>query len=142
VFAAAQEQHRLMDSELPRVDKRFVHRSARCRMSNDTLHFVQDLSTFHNPVGTIFSPQLNRDRGCFRLSEDQVNFFHEHGYLTGVGVLIDEQIEILRRELADLTDPKHPGHEFFYEYHSNESAAADHILFHALGAWRITPGFH
>jgi ectoine hydroxylase-related dioxygenase (phytanoyl-CoA dioxygenase family) len=82
------------------------------------------------------------DPASFRLSEDQVNFFHEHGYATGVRVLTDEQVEMLRRELADLTDPKHPHHELFYEYHSNESAAADHILFHALGAWRITQGFH
>jgi ectoine hydroxylase-related dioxygenase (phytanoyl-CoA dioxygenase family) len=103
---------------------------------------VQDLSTFHAPVGTLLRPQLNRHPAGFRLSEDQVDFFHEHGYVTGVRVLIDEQVEILRKELADLTDPKHPGHEFFYEYHSNESKDADYILFHALGAWRITPGFH
>jgi ectoine hydroxylase-related dioxygenase (phytanoyl-CoA dioxygenase family) len=111
-------------------------------MSNDTLHFVQDLSTLHSPVGTMFNPQLNRDPGCFHLTEDQVNFFHEHGYVTRVRVLIDEQVEILRKELADLTDPKHPAHHLFYEYHSNESQAAHHILFHALGAWRITAGFH
>ena len=111
-------------------------------VSDDTLDSVQDLSTFHNPVGTMFSPQLNRDPVSFRLTEDQVNFFHEHGYVTAVRVLTDEQTEILQRELADLTDPKHPRHELFYEFHSNESAAADHILFHALGAWRIMPGFH
>jgi ectoine hydroxylase-related dioxygenase (phytanoyl-CoA dioxygenase family) len=51
-------------------------------------------------------------------------------------------VETLRKELVDLADPKHPGHELFYEYHSNESTDPDHILFHALGAWRITPGFH
>jgi ectoine hydroxylase-related dioxygenase (phytanoyl-CoA dioxygenase family) len=111
-------------------------------MSNDTLHFVQDLSTFHSPVGAMFNPQLNRDPGCFHLTEDQINFFHENGYVTRVRVLIDEQVEILRKELADLTDPKHPAHDLFYEYHSNESQAAHHILFHALGAWRITAGFH
>jgi ectoine hydroxylase-related dioxygenase (phytanoyl-CoA dioxygenase family) len=111
-------------------------------MSDDTLHFVQDLSTFHNPVGTMFKPQLNGDPACFSLSEDQVDFFHEHGYVTGVRVLIDQQVEILQKELADLIDPKHPGRELFYEYHSNESQAADHILFHALGAWRIMEGFH
>ena len=90
----------------------------------------------------MFNPQLNSDPGCFRVGEDRVNFFHEHGYITGVRVLSDEQVEILQKELADLTDPTHPGHELFYEYHSNESQAADHILFHALGAWRITAGFH
>lgn len=110
--------------------------------SNGTLHFVRDLSRFHNPIGTTFNPQLREDVSCFRLNDDQVNFFHENGYVTGVHVLLDEQVEILLRELADLTDPNYPGHELFYKYHSNESQAADHILFHALGAWRITAGFH
>ena len=90
----------------------------------------------------MFNPQLNRDPGYFRLCDDQVNSFREHGYVAGIRVLIDEQVEVLRKELADLIDPKHPAHELFYEYHSNESQAADHILFHALGAWRITAGFH
>jgi len=30
----------------------------------------------------------------------------------------------------------------FYEFNSNESADPAKILFHALGAWRIAPGFH
>ena len=34
----------------------------------------------------------------------------------------DPQIEVLRDELARLMDPAHPGHELFYEFHSNESA--------------------
>jgi hypothetical protein len=35
-----------------------------------------------------------------------------------------------------------PGHELFYEFHSNESSDTEHILFHALGAWRIAPAYH
>jgi ectoine hydroxylase-related dioxygenase (phytanoyl-CoA dioxygenase family) len=30
----------------------------------------------------------------------------------------------------------------FYEFNSNESADPEKVLFHALGAWRITEGFH
>jgi len=90
----------------------------------------------------LFSTQLTANPACFRLRDGQINFFHERGYVTGVRVLTGEQVDVLRKELADLTDPKHPAHELFYEYHSNESQVADHILFHALGAWRITPGFH
>jgi ectoine hydroxylase-related dioxygenase (phytanoyl-CoA dioxygenase family) len=30
----------------------------------------------------------------------------------------------------------------WYEYHTNESPNPHKVLFHALGAWRITPGFH
>ena len=52
------------------------------------------------------------------------------------------QVEALRNELALLFQPDHPGHELWYEYLSNESTSPDHVLFHALGAWRITAGFH
>jgi ectoine hydroxylase-related dioxygenase (phytanoyl-CoA dioxygenase family) len=90
----------------------------------------------------LFKPQLDRDPSGFRLSDEQIQFFHEHGYIAGIQVLNDEQVEALRTELSGLTDARQGGHELFYEYHSNESSSADHILFHALGAWRITPGFH
>ena len=53
-----------------------------------------------------------------------------------------EQIETLRDELAALIDSNHPGHQLFYEFHSNESHDPATVLFHALGAWRITAGFH
>ena len=39
-------------------------------------------------------------------------------------------------------DPASPGHELFYEYHSNESIDPARVLFHALGGWRIAPAFH
>ena len=71
-----------------------------------------------------------------------MRLFHEQGYLAGVRILSDEQVEALREELACLVDPAHPGNELFYEYNSNESADPAKVLFHALGAWRITPGFH
>jgi ectoine hydroxylase-related dioxygenase (phytanoyl-CoA dioxygenase family) len=76
------------------------------------------------------------------LSDEQVAFFNEYGYLAGVRILDDAQVEQLRSELAEITDPKHPGNSLFYEYNSNESADPSRVLFHALGAWRVTPGFH
>ena len=103
---------------------------------------MQDFSMHHHPIGTLLGPQLRRNPDSFRLSAEQVDFFQERGYVSGLPVLLDEQVETLRKELADLADPKHPGHSLFYEYHSNESTTRDHILFHALGAWRITSGFH
>ncbi|REK11214.1 MAG: phytanoyl-CoA dioxygenase family protein [Planctomycetota bacterium] len=101
-----------------------------------------DLSTRHEPVGTLLGDALKRDPAEFRLGDEQVAHFHEHGYAAGVRVLSDEQVETLRGELAELVDAKHPGHELFYEYHSNESPDPSRVLFHALGAWRISPGFH
>jgi ectoine hydroxylase-related dioxygenase (phytanoyl-CoA dioxygenase family) len=103
---------------------------------------VVDLSTRHEPVGALLGDALARDWREFRLSDEQVAFFHEQGYLSGLRVLTDQQVEVLRGELAELVDPAHPGNKLFYEYNSNESADPARVLFHALGAWRITPGFH
>ncbi len=103
---------------------------------------VLDLSTRHEPVSGLLAGALARDWRQYRLSDQQVAFFHEHGYLAGVRLLDDDQVEWLRRELVQLTDPAHPGNRLFYEFHSNESADPARVLFHALGAWRIAPGFH
>ena len=87
-------------------------------------------------------PSTQGDWNQFRLTNDQVEFFHTNGYLAGVRLLNDGQIEALRRELSDLIDPDPPAHQLFYEFHSNESADPATVLFHALGAWRISPAFH
>ena len=104
---------------------------------------VTDLSTKHQPLGVLFD-QLKqpKDFDRYRLSDDQVAFYHENGYLAGVQILDEGQVDILLEELAKLIDPKLPGNELFYEYHSNESPDTSRVLFHALGAWRIMPGFH
>ena len=104
---------------------------------------TEDLSKHHNLVGTLFSqPRTAEEWRYYRLSDDQVKFYRENGYLAGIRLLNDEQIEALRKELAELVDPGHPGNELFYEFNSNESADPEKILCHALGAWRIAPGFH
>src|SRR5262245_10293679 len=102
-----------------------------------------DLSRFHELVGDLFSlPSSAEGWEQYRLSEEQVAFYEEHGYLKGVRILSEEQVEGLRGELAEFFDPRHPGHELWYEYHTNESTKPETVLFHALGAWRIKPGFH
>jgi len=102
-----------------------------------------DLSKHHKPLTKLFkTPQTLEAWNQYRLTEKQIEFFHTHGYLAGVRVLDDQQLEVLRAELAELINPDHPGHDLFYEFHSNESADPSTVLFHALGAWRITPGFH
>jgi ectoine hydroxylase-related dioxygenase (phytanoyl-CoA dioxygenase family) len=104
---------------------------------------VEDLSRRHELVGNLFSvPQSTGEWQRYRLSDEQVRFFHEQGYLSGIRILSDEQVDRLRIELSELFDPKHPGNELFHEYHSNESPDPSRVLFHALGAWRIQPGFH
>lgn len=104
---------------------------------------VEDLSRHHNFITNLFrEPGTAEEWSEYRLSDEQVEFYRENGYLAGIRLLNDEQVEVLRQELAGLVDPGHPGNELFYEFHSNESADPEKVLFHALGAWRITPGFH
>jgi ectoine hydroxylase-related dioxygenase (phytanoyl-CoA dioxygenase family) len=102
---------------------------------------IKDWSTEHEPTGKLFAlPGAEWEK--YRLSREQIEFFNENGYLKGIRILDDEQIEILRRELDELMDSAHPARGLFYEYNSNESADPNKILFHALGAWRIAQGFH
>jgi len=104
---------------------------------------VHDLSTAHSLVSDLFKrPTEKSEWESYRLSSEQIDFFNENGYLAGIKMLDDDQIGRLRNELTELADPSHPGHKLFYEFHSNESTDRDTILFHALGAWRITAGFH
>jgi hypothetical protein len=102
-----------------------------------------DLSSRHELVGNLLTlPKSHEEWQRYKLADEQVAFYHEQGYLAGVRILTDEQIANLRAELAEFFDPQHPGHELWYEYHTNESSKPDTVLFHALGAWRISPGFH
>ncbi|MEX2558887.1 MAG: phytanoyl-CoA dioxygenase family protein [Pirellulales bacterium] len=102
-----------------------------------------DLAERHELISDLITlPDGPADWRKYRLTEEQVESFERLGYVTGVRVLSDEQCDRLLEELAGLTDPAHPGNHLFYEYNSNESKDPSRVLFHALGAWRITPGFH
>jgi ectoine hydroxylase-related dioxygenase (phytanoyl-CoA dioxygenase family) len=104
---------------------------------------VADLSKQHQLVSDLFQwPTKPSDWDRYRLSDDQVAFYKENGYLPGIKMLDDAQIDVLRDELSAIIDPAHPGNALFYQFYANESADKDAVLFHALGAWRITNGFH
>ena len=104
---------------------------------------MEDLSTHHEFVGTLFGkPSRPEEWAQYRLSESQLEFYARHGYLAGVRMLTDDQVDELRKEVNELVDPNHPGNHLLYEFSSNESADPQKILFHALGAWRIAPGLH
>jgi ectoine hydroxylase-related dioxygenase (phytanoyl-CoA dioxygenase family) len=104
---------------------------------------VDDLSLYHAPLTELFPKPSNRGEWeRFLLSHEQLEFYQEHGYVAGIRMLDERQLTLLCEELAQLTDSSHPARQLFYQYNSNESADPTKVLFHALGAWRITPGFH
>jgi ectoine hydroxylase-related dioxygenase (phytanoyl-CoA dioxygenase family) len=87
-------------------------------------------------------PQNADEWDKYRLTDQQIDDFDRQGYLAGVKVLSDLQIETLREELTELMKESHPAHHLFYEFHTNEAQDHTTTLFHALGAWRATSGFH
>jgi len=104
---------------------------------------TSDLSEVHEIVGDLFPKRIHKnDLEEYALSKEQIEFFNENGYLAGIRVLEDWQIDRLKKELEEIADPAHPLHHLYYEFHSNESTDPSTILFHALGAWRITAGYH
>ena len=55
---------------------------------------VKDLSTVHELVSNIFKwPSEKEEWEQYKLSKDQVDFFNENGYLSGVKMLESGQIE-------------------------------------------------
>lgn len=104
---------------------------------------IMDLANRHRPVSNLFKwPKSKREWDQYRLSGEQIAHFHEEGYLSGIKLLDDDQVETLRKDLAEIVDADHPAHHLFYEFHSNESEDPNSVLFHSLGHWRITKGFH
>lgn len=104
---------------------------------------IQDFANQHELISDLFKlPKSNEEWNEYRLSDEQVNHFHEYGYVSEIKLLNETQIEVLRNELTEIVDPKHPAHFLFYEFHSNESEDPNSVLFHSLGHWRISKGFH
>lgn len=103
----------------------------------------RDLSARHQLLGDFFKwPASPAEWEQYRLTDEQVAFYHEYGYVSNIKLLEEWQIDRLNAELAAIADPAHPGNSLFYQFASNESTDVNTVLFHALGAWRITEGFH
>ncbi len=104
---------------------------------------INDLSTIQGLIGDMFKwPKNLEEWEQYKLSEEQIHFFNDNGYLPNIKILEEWQVEKLNKELEEIQDPNHPAHHLFYEFHSNESGDPNSVLFHSLGHWRITEGFH
>jgi len=103
----------------------------------------RDLADYSNLMSDMFNwPKSKAEWEQYKLTDEQVAYFNEFGYLPNIKLLEDWQVDQLNLELAEIQDPKHPKHDLFYEFHSNESTNPDTVIFHSLGHWRLTPGFH
>ncbi len=104
---------------------------------------ILDLAEIHQPIEALFKmPTTVEEWEQYMLTSEQIEHFHEFGYVSGIKVLEHWQIEILTKELSLIMDSSHPGNHLFHEFHSNESSNPDSVLFHSLGHWRISKPFH
>ncbi|GAB3003806.1 hypothetical protein GCM10027284_21930 [Cyclobacterium sediminis] len=104
---------------------------------------ISDLSKVHELISDLFQwPKNENDWNKYKLTEEQIAFFNENGYLPNIKLLEHWQVASLNKELESITDPNQPGMDLFYEFVSNESANPDTVLFHSLGHWRVKEGFH
>lgn len=103
----------------------------------------RDLADYNHLISEMFTiPANDQEWEKYRLSDEQVVFFEENGYLSGIKLLVDNQVEQLNKELLEVMNPNHPNHDLLYEFHSNESEDPNRVIFHSLGHWRMAPGFH
>lgn len=97
-----------------------------------------DLSSKHGPIGSLFA----NGSSDIVVTDEQRGFFDDNGYVAGIKLLDSEQLDALRNDLAVMMMPDYGSDDRFYEYNLNESADKSKILFHALGAWRVSRSFH
>src|SRR5215203_5890701 len=112
-------------------------------MQEALLNSPADLANYSLPIGHMFEqPATAKEWEQYMLSEEQVASFEKDGFVKGIKILSEEQVDILNGELVKLQSLNDDEKKLFYHYESNESEDPDKVLFHAIGAWRLTPGFH
>jgi ectoine hydroxylase-related dioxygenase (phytanoyl-CoA dioxygenase family) len=108
-----------------------------------TQELQRDFSHHAELISDMFPKMSARDAWeQYKLSDEQIAFFNEYGYLSNVKLLEENQVDQLNKELALLVDPTYEKNDLFYEFHTNESEDSNAVLFHSLGHWRVTKGFH
>lgn len=110
---------------------------------------MRDLADFDRPVSDFLSlsgdvwPPSEDAVMKYRFSESEMAQYEKEGFLDGVAILNEAQVARLREDLALLMDPTHAYHSLWHEYNENEAGEESNmVLFHSLGAWRISEAFH
>lgn len=109
----------------------------------DTTQLKRDLADYSNLCSDLFKwPEKKSDWDQYRLTKEQLAHFEEFGYIDNVKLLEEHQVDQLNNELVNIMDTSFEKHDLLYEFHTNESTDPDKVIFHSLGHWRLTPGFH
>lgn len=100
-------------------------------------------SNCSSPVSNLFKQPLNAvEWEQYVLSDHKIGLFKKNGYVSAIKALSEKQVDVLNTALLRLQTGSKANMELFYHYESTESEAPEKILFYAIGAWLLTPGFH
>jgi len=112
-------------------------------MEKINLNLSNDLADYSHPIANMFvQPKSAKEWEQYMLSDEQVAVFKKDGFVKGIKILSEEQVDLLNAELVKLQSLNEEDKKLFYHFESNESEDPNKVLFHAIGAWRLTPGFH
>ena len=83
---------------------------------------AKDLSAHHHMIGSCL-PQTKQSNGLnTRFPRNNSTTTENRVFVSGVPLLSDAQVDLLREELDTFFEPDHAGREWWYEYHSNEAS--------------------
>jgi ectoine hydroxylase-related dioxygenase (phytanoyl-CoA dioxygenase family) len=85
-------------------------------------------------------PWSQEDASAATLTEQQLEDYWRDGFLIGVPVLTDEEVDVLLKDVEEIADPDHDGSEFWYEYNSDVTRTAGTLQ--GIGGWRVRRSFH
>lgn len=89
---------------------------------------IQDFSIFNKPITDFLGdyPKTTDDWNKFKLSDEQVRkwkrkyfevaFYEKNGYLTNIKVLSEQQVNLLLKELEQISTGTHKAHKLWYEF--------------------------
>ena len=87
-----------------------------------------DLSIYHELLTDLF-PSMPAEEAWdkFKLSDKQVEFYREYGYVSNIKLLDEAQVQQLRDELDEIKNPLHPKNYLFHEKTSTPEEKLFHI---------------
>ncbi len=83
-----------------------------------------------------------KDLERHELTAEQVESYHENGFLAGIKILEPEQVAELSRRLELIRKGLNKHMDRLYEVEADYLARPDEVVFHFLGAWLVDPWFH
>jgi len=98
------------------------------------------LQKSHRQVTDLFPPPGWRKE--YELTTEQIELYHQLGYIQGGRVLDDRQLDALRLSLEKIRTGQNPRLGELYEIDEAWQTAPDQAVFHILGMWLIDEVFH